>query len=641
MAMTDREFECFSHFIKAYKFNWDQNQHVRDNYDEDLEFYLSHREESDYPLAFNMSFNKLLPRIMTVLSRFMEQLYQAGTGNLVSVRARKAADMESAPRVEGLLNFQLENLNSIDQSGGSYLFNFEWMFNALTFGNGVCKLLWKKEERIAPQRITIPIPKFAPNGQLIGMEPMEILKELPQIMYDGPYAEVIHNKLFVPDMRFKNIQQMPFVFTVYQRSLDYIQSMKKKGTWKNVDELGWSPSSHASSNITGRDSGEKYAKSIGLEGMTFTDEFVSDYSTANVDILEGYGRYIFPEDDAPYEVGAGYKIKGKESDAIVHIGNYKTLLSIQKNTYGMKPFFDMAAYRNPELYGGIGIIRLGKDIQRQVDNLGNVRFQNAIQLVNQMLKVREDADIPQEALIWKPFGIIPVEDMDDVQPLIQPDVSQSNAFKEQEEFFDATLSDMTGMYPYGMGQTPPRQEYVGTMYSLQSMGEARTKLLMMTMDHQGFQPFLKYMMTLNGWHLPSNFEYRIGDGRKQQEFGNMLPGDVHPEYNFTARYTSMEPALGKQMRAQQLIQYAQMWQGSPYLQQFQFMKAVLEMLDFPNTEKFLRDDQQVQQMQQGQEQKQMQMQMAGMAMQQQQQLQLQESNQQGELIRDVVKSLLK
>jgi hypothetical protein len=526
-------------------------------------------------------------------------------------------------------------------SGGSYLFNFEWMFNALTFGNGVCKLLWKKEERIAPKRITIPIPRFSPDGQLIGMEPMEILKEMPQIMYDGPYAEVIHNKLFIPDMRYKNIQKMPFVFTVYQRSLDYIQKMKEKGVWKNIDELGWSPSGHASDNIMGRDSGEAYAHSINLEGVTFTDEFVSDYSTAHVDILEGYGRYIFPEDETPYEIGAGYKIKGKESDAIVHIGNYKTLLSIQKNTYGMKPFFDISAYMNPELYGGIGIIRLGKDIQRQVDNLGNVRFQNAIQLVNQMLKVREDADIPQEALIWKPFGIIPVEDMDDVQPLIQPDVSQSNAFKEQEEFFDQTLSDMTGMYPYGMGQTPPRQEYVGTMYSLQSMGEARTKLLMMTMDHQGFQPFLRYMMTLNGWHLPSNFEFRIGDGRKQQEFGNMLPGDVHPEYDFTARYTSMEPALGKQMRANQLIQYAQMWQGSPYLQQYQFMKAVLEMLDFPNTEKYLRDDQQVQQMMQQQQQQQMQMQMAGMAMQGQQQAQLQQAGQQGDLIRDVVKSLLK
>jgi hypothetical protein len=640
MPMNDRELECFKHFLKAYKFNWDQNDYARLNYDEDLDFYLSYRNSADFPLAFNMSFNKLLPRIMTVLSRFMEQLYQAGTGNLVSVRPRKRADVESAPRVEGLLNFQLENLNSIDMSGGSYLFNFEWMFNALTFGKGISKLLWKKEERIAPQRITIPIPRFAPNGQLIGMEPLEILRELPQVMYDGPYAEVIHNKLFVPDVRYKNIQKMPFAFLVYKRSLDYVDDMRKKGIWKNVDQLGWHPSGHASANITGLDSGEAYARSIDIEGVTFTDEFVSDYSTAHIDIAEGYGKYIFPEDDTPYEVGAGYKIKGKESDAICHIGNYSTLLSIQKNSYGKKPLFDISAYMHPELYWDIGIIRLGKDIQRQVDNLGNVRFQNAIQLVNQMLKVREDADIPQEALIWKPFGIIPVEDMDDVQPLIQPDVSQSNAFKEQEEFFDATLSDMTGMYPYGMGQTPPRQEYVGTMYSLQSMGEARTKLLMMTMDHQGFQPFLRYMMLLNSWHLPSNFEFRKGEGAAA-EFPQMFAGDIHPEYDFTARYTSMEPALGKQMRANQLIQYAQMWQGSPYLQQYQFMRAVLEMLDFPNTDQFLRNDQQVAQMMNQQQQQQMQMQMAGMAMQGQQQGQLQSAQQEGELIRDVVKSLLK
>lgn len=636
MPMTDREFECFSHFIKAYKFNYDLNDYARQNYDEDLEYYLNYRNAADFPLAFNMSFNKLLPRIFTVLSRFMEQIYQAGTGNLVSVRPRKKADIDRAPRVEGLLNFQLENLNSLDMAGGSYIFNFNWMFNALTFGKGICKLLWKKEERIAPARITIPVPRFAPNGQYLGAEPVEILKEMPQVFYDGPYAEVIHNKLFVPDTRYKNIQKMPFVFTVYERNLDYVQQMKRKGIWKNTDDLGWSPGEGASKNITGTDSGERLAKSIDIEGVTFTDDFMSDYSTAYVDILEGYGRYIFKEDEVPYEIGSGYKIKGKESDAIVHIGNYKTLLNIQKNTYGLKPFFDISAYMHPELYWDIGIIRLGKDIQRQVDNLGNARFQNAIQLVNQMLKVRNDADIPQEALIWKPFGIIPVDEMTDVEPLIQPDVSQSNVFKEQEQFFDQTLSDMTGMYPYNLGQTPQRQEYVGTMYSLQSMGEARTKLLLMTMDHQGFQPFMKYMMVLNGWHLPSNFEFRIGDGAMQQ-FGNMFAGDIHPEYDFTARYTAMEPALGKQMRAQQLIQYAQMWQGSPHLQQYQFMRSVLELLDFHDPDKYLRNDQQVMQMMQAQQQQQMQMQMAGMAMQGQ----LQQKQQEGELVRDVVKSLLK
>jgi hypothetical protein len=43
MPMNDRELECFKHFLKAYKFNWDQNDYARLNYDEDLDFYLSYR----------------------------------------------------------------------------------------------------------------------------------------------------------------------------------------------------------------------------------------------------------------------------------------------------------------------------------------------------------------------------------------------------------------------------------------------------------------------------------------------------------------------------------------------------------------------------------------------------------------------
>ena len=114
----------------------------------------------------------------------------------------------------------------------------------------------------------------------------------------------------------------------------------------------------------------------------------------------------------------------------------------------------------------------------------------------------------------------------------------------------------------------------------------------MTMDHQGFQPLLKYMMLLNTWHLPDDFESRINTPQGEQ-FSPMFPGDIHPDYDFTARYTSMEPALGKQFKAQQLIQYAQMWQGSPYLQQRQFMQAIMEMMDFPNTDKFVKTEQQL------------------------------------------------
>ena len=51
--------------------------------------------------------------------------------------------------------------------------------------------------------------------------------------------------------------------------------------------------------------------------------------------------------------------------------------------------------------------------------MGNLRMQNAMMLVNQMIKVKQDADIDPNALTWRPFGIVPVDEMDDVQPRMQ------------------------------------------------------------------------------------------------------------------------------------------------------------------------------------------------------------------------------
>lgn len=105
--MNKRDEKAFKHFLHAYKIQWDLNSYYRTRHDDNLEYYRGWRNPEKYPLAYNMSFNKLLPRVMTILARFMEQLYQGGSSNLVSVRPRKRGDVERAPRVEGLLNYQL------------------------------------------------------------------------------------------------------------------------------------------------------------------------------------------------------------------------------------------------------------------------------------------------------------------------------------------------------------------------------------------------------------------------------------------------------------------------------------------------------------------------------------------------------
>lgn len=194
--MNQRDEKIFKHLMQQYKNQYDLNGYARTAYDEDLESYKGYRNPNEYPLQFNESFNKILPIIYTILSRFMDQMYQ--TSNVVSVKPTKNKNINGAKSVEGVLNHQLENLNSIDNQGGSYLTMMKWFFNALTFGKGIAKCYWRKEERISPKRMVLPIPKFDNAGNLIGMEPYDHISQEMQIAYDGPYVEILHNKLFVP-----------------------------------------------------------------------------------------------------------------------------------------------------------------------------------------------------------------------------------------------------------------------------------------------------------------------------------------------------------------------------------------------------------------------------------------------------------
>lgn len=175
-------------------------------------------------------------------------------------------------------------------------------------------------------------------------------------------------------------------------------------------------------------------------------------------------------------------------------------------------------------------------------------------------------------------------------------------FVEQENFYEATIQDLTGMYSYNMGQTPQRQEKVGVVHSIQSMGEARARLMLMSMDYLGIRPMLKYMMLLNTFHLPSGYEYRITDPEQQEQgFGQIFGQDIHSDFDFAARYTAMEPALGKANRAQNLVQMAQLWHNNPWINQHQYIKTMMELMDIREADFLLKTPQQFsQEMQQQQ-----------------------------------------
>jgi hypothetical protein len=99
----------------------------------------------------------------------------------------------------------------------------------------------------------------------------------------------------------------------------------------------------------------------------------------------------------------------------------------------------------------------------------------------------------------------------------------------------------------------------------------------------------------------------------------------------------MEPALGKQFKAQNLIQFYQLWADSPYLQHHQFIKAIMEMFDFHDTDKYIKSPEQLQAEQQQQTEAQVQQELMSAGLQDS----LSSKQAERELTRDVVKGIMK
>jgi hypothetical protein len=89
------------------------------------------------------------------------------------------------------------------------------------------------------------------------------------------------------------------------------------------------------------------------------------------------------------------------------------------------------------------------------------------------------------------------------------------------------------------------------------------------------------------------------------EFGQIFGSDIHPDFDFAARYTGMEPALGKQARLQQLMQLSQLMLQNPWINQRQWWKTIFELGDIREADYLLKKPEQFQQEMQQQQQAQM------------------------------------
>jgi len=268
-------------------------------------------------------------------------------------------------------------------------------------------------------------------------------------------------------------------------------------------------------------------------------------SQKKVQVLEYWGDYDLGD--------------GEEPCLIVKANDF--IIRAEPNPYAhkQKPFIKMEDTQVPHSFWAIGEVEQLESLQYELNDIRNQRMDNVTLILSRMWKVDKNAGVDEEDLISQAGQVVHVDDMDGVEPLTTPDVTQS-AYNE-ESLVKGDMQLVSGVSDYtrggsesGKGQGGSLNQTATGIALLQEAGNARFKYKLDNIE-DSLVSFGKQLMALNHQFIDTQKTLRIiGAGRTQ--WINMQPDDITGQFDVTVEAGSTQP-MNKSVRraeARELVQ---------------------------------------------------------------------------------------
>lgn len=308
------------------------------------------------------------------------------------------------------------------------------------FLSRIIDVQWRKEMGMFDKVVS-----FAKSAALFGTG---VMKMYWQGKADRPHADVLNLFDFYCNPLIPSIDEMP---SVIHRSFVPQSSLTKEAGYKNMEFVS------DSSPMKFSDSSDRDSDSI---GHTDLNEVTTVPSGDLVEILEWWSdeRVI----------------------TVANPGDTPVLIRDMDNPFehGKKPFVSYQLNHDaaPNRFYGSGIGDELLDIQDTVNTSMNQIIDNINLSINQMMKVRRGANIHPLELISRPGGVVHVDNLADIEPMVMPDRTGAAQQLQQQLLFYA--QNMTGATDLarGLGATDTatgiaiRDKNVGTRFNLMLRG---------------------------------------------------------------------------------------------------------------------------------------------------------------------------
>lgn len=549
---------------------WARNERQTrsDTWERLFALYRNHLDRPNYPweacLAIPTAFSITEVQSSLIINMIMEG------GDFVEVLGKTSSGQVSADAVKHMLNYHFRYSIRIYEEMEKFIRQL------LIYGTSVFKVYWN----YTPGWKTRTIPEYV-NNELKDYK--EVLT--PEILDNKPDGYTVDIFNFGMDPNAADVGSARFAFE--EMWVDPVSLMEKQqiGIYKNVDEV-MGQSSNTNEGLTKR-----------FDKIDIASHQGSPYvERGKVHVIDYWGYLTKGWKDGKLSKQAKsqlYHVVLALSDSQSGSTGSPIVLLAEPSPFHHNriPFVDSGLNRCVGEFYGTGDIEYCESLFYEERDLRNIQLDNMTRTMNRMWKKKATSDIDDAALVWKPSGVVEVEDMDDLEVI---DVgSMDPAAFQAMEGIRRDIETVTGVNDFVMGQYRSSSGFNDTATGIsliQNMALMRvghkTQIVQRAIKDIGYMVF-----ALVAQYQPWGTTVRIEDREMATRYRmiDISPEALAHEYDF---HIVNAPALGsKTAQQQQLIQILQILMaskqdGGPSFDWNRYIKRLMDLMDIPNPSEF-------------------------------------------------------
>lgn len=540
---------ALQHVLARFQTRRDYKQRYTQRNQLHYEQYRSHAKPRQYPFHSIARSNIFVPYSFATVEQITPRIVRALLGdgyNFFDCYPSEKTDRDNARKHKKVLQWQIEMMN--------FYIEFAMLVKtAVMFGYCAGKLSWcfkvgekrklQKKESYKNRVIEEEVVKKWGHAMY------EEVVEKNEILFDSNLFQCLAWDDAYPDERCRYTLHTgrDFIHQGKMSLRELLQQRRPDGRplYKNLDKITISRSMGAKGPYSQADSDkDRRLGTIGAAKETWRSGANLQYDRAGqeVELLEYWSR-----------------------DWVITVANRQVVIRREPNFYWHKqlPFVDFNYTYVPNELFGIGAIESFRDLQRALNVITNMDLDNWSQMVNQMFIVHRQADIPQEQLVSRPWGVVysSLAPKDAVFPIQKQSVAGETTMKQQEMRANIQLaSGLTDMHYLGTSSGSRLGRTATGVVQAMEETNTRFQLAVNLAEFMTLNPLLRMMASNNQQFMRTPKWIRVT--------GETEPELVYPEHiwgEIDIRFRGAQRLSKIQMDQHNLTNFLRAIGNNPYL----------------------------------------------------------------------------